>query len=30
MTLKGTDGVVVRRQADGTWRMVIDDANFIE
>lgn len=30
MTLSGGDGVVARRQADGSWRMVIDDANFVE
>ena len=26
----GRDGVIARRQADGGWRMVIDDANFVE
>jgi len=30
ITLSGTDAVVARRQADGTWRMVIDDANFVQ
>ncbi len=30
MTFGGRDAVVARRLGDGTWRMVIDDANFVE